>query len=354
MPVSILFGSVRLGVTFTFERFEESCGGPRVGYVYNSPPNWPKPPEGWRPPEGWAADPAWGPPPPDWQFWIWADETPTPAAPAATTPAAPTDAASPYRTSAASHPTPAPYPTAPYPTAVQAPPPRRRSGITWILAGGAALFGLVLILVVVAALGGAGDDPESQNAAATASRNAEEREAEASASAEASARAEASASAEASAAAAAAAAEEQRRAEEEQRRAEEEQRRAAEQAALQDPASYAAISDRDYALVVRDPDSFIGKKYVLFGVVTQFDAATGIDTFLANTSATNQASWWDYDTNTMITTDNPPLIAPVVEDDIVQMYVEVLGSFSYDTQIGGNTTVPLFKVNMIQVIGSSD
>jgi len=35
------------------------------------------------------------------------------------------------------------------------------------------------------------------------------------------------------------------------------------------------------------------------------------------------------------------------------MYVTVSGALSYDTQIGGSTTVPEFEVNIIKVIGQS-
>jgi hypothetical protein len=38
---------------------------------------------------------------------------------------------------------------------------------------------------------------------------------------------------------------------------------------------------------------------------------------------------------------------------LVKMYVEVGGSISYDTQIGGNTTVPSVLVNIIKVTGSA-
>ena len=36
-----------------------------------------------------------------------------------------------------------------------------------------------------------------------------------------------------------------------------------------------------------------------------------------------------------------------VEGDIVQMNVVVMGSYSYDTQAGGNTTVPSFSIAKI-------
>lgn len=44
----------------------------------------------------------------------------------------------------------------------------------------------------------------------------------------------------------------------------------------------------------------------------------------------------------------------IVQDDIVKMYVEVVGSMSYDTQMGGTTTVAEFQVNIIKRIGTSE
>ena len=46
--------------------------------------------------------------------------------------------------------------------------------------------------------------------------------------------------------------------------------------------------------------------------------------------------------------------ADFVQDDVVQMKVISLGSYSYDTQAGGNTTVPLFQVSKITHKGSCE
>ncbi|MDM7488819.1 hypothetical protein QT969_10995 [Rhodococcus sp. CSLK01-03] len=119
-----------------------------------------------------------------------------------------------------------------------------------------------------------------------------------------------------------------------------------------DPATYQEISERDFALLVKDPDAFSGRKIVVYGRVTQFDSATGTDRFRADTAAVLQDSPYDYDENTAIEADDPALVADVVEDDIVKMYVEVDGSYSYDTQIGGRTTVPKFTVNIIELMPS--
>jgi hypothetical protein len=41
------------------------------------------------------------------------------------------------------------------------------------------------------------------------------------------------------------------------------------------PSTYENISPRDFAVLVKDPDVSKGRKTIVYGVVTQFDAATG-------------------------------------------------------------------------------
>lgn len=118
----------------------------------------------------------------------------------------------------------------------------------------------------------------------------------------------------------------------------------------ENPAAYEVLSERDFALLVKDPDSAVGRKIVLFGVVTQFDAATGTRQFRADTGPIQLDSAYAYNQNTAVEARDAALVADVVEDDVVKMYVEVGGSVSYDTQIGGRTTVPGVIVNMIELV----
>jgi hypothetical protein len=126
---------------------------------------------------------------------------------------------------------------------------------------------------------------------------------------------------------------------------------AAAEAARMDKSTYPAISSRDYQIVVRDPAAHIGRKMVVYGRVTQYDAATGLEHMLARTDA-NEVDVYDYDINTMLegTRDT---FAPVVEDDLITIYADVIGSYSYDTQAGGNTTVPKLRANMVEVTGTA-
>ncbi|BBX69723.1 hypothetical protein [Mycolicibacterium psychrotolerans] len=116
-----------------------------------------------------------------------------------------------------------------------------------------------------------------------------------------------------------------------------------------DPTMYQPLSARDFAiLVTKDPDSARGHKIIIYGSVTQADAAMGPDAFRAIVMGKPHAEE-AYKTNAVITANDPSIIANIVAGDQVTMYVEVVGSFTYDTQIGGKTTVPLFRVNIINV-----
>lgn len=120
--------------------------------------------------------------------------------------------------------------------------------------------------------------------------------------------------------------------------------------------SYATLSSRKFKLLTKDPDSYIGKTYVIYGEITQFDAATGTDTFRADTGPKKlriSYGYVDYDQNSFLQGVESKL-KKLVEGDCFKAKVTVLGSFSYDTQAGGNTTVPLFQVDSISVYGSTD
>ena len=116
---------------------------------------------------------------------------------------------------------------------------------------------------------------------------------------------------------------------------------------------YKRLSDRSWAKLVKNPDNNTGKAYEIWGCIFQFDAATGTDAFLAQASNKKQEYWFsDGENAAFVGTDDK--LADFVEDDVVQMKVISLGSYSYDTQAGGNTTVPKFEVRKITHKGSCD
>ncbi|SCG54907.1 hypothetical protein [Micromonospora zamorensis] len=115
------------------------------------------------------------------------------------------------------------------------------------------------------------------------------------------------------------------------------------------PPSYKTLTERQWKLIAKDPDGYLGKTYVVYGRVTQFDAATGTDSFRADVAHRRMAEDYDYETNTILNGSESDL-DNLVEDDIFRANVTVLGSFSYDTQTGGETTVALLQVDSIKVL----
>lgn len=113
---------------------------------------------------------------------------------------------------------------------------------------------------------------------------------------------------------------------------------------------YKKLTARSWALIAKDPNAHASEAITVYGVVTQFDSATGTDTFRADVDGVKHSAYYDYPTNTILTSDVGTLM-DVVDGDIFTAKVLVLGSLSYDTSIGGSTTVPQLFVSSIKVIG---
>jgi len=114
-----------------------------------------------------------------------------------------------------------------------------------------------------------------------------------------------------------------------------------------------AITDRQWALIAKAPASHVGERIVVFGKVTQFDAATGTGTFRGNVGGVKLPVTYgfvNYPTNSMISGDVNGL-ATLVEGDIFRGEVTVTGALIYNTTPGGNTTVPALTKTAYQVIG---
>lgn len=120
-----------------------------------------------------------------------------------------------------------------------------------------------------------------------------------------------------------------------------------------DLTKYTEIGDQDFALLVKDPSSVKGKQFLLYGVVTQFDAASGKCNFLAATSNRVQTDAFGYLQNTWLTGGDGQskcdLLKNVVQDNLVKLWVTGNGAYSYNTQAGGNTTVPRFQVDQVEI-----
>lgn len=119
-------------------------------------------------------------------------------------------------------------------------------------------------------------------------------------------------------------------------------------------ADFPALGEREWAIIAKNPDVKTGQRVVVYAEVSQFDAATGPEAFLAWTEATQGFETFDFsaDTPVFYYGKSARQLENVIEGDFVKVWGTVEGSFSYDTQAGGNTTVPLISVEFIEVYGS--
>lgn len=115
-----------------------------------------------------------------------------------------------------------------------------------------------------------------------------------------------------------------------------------------------APTEREWAKVVKDPDAYTDKYYVVYGEITQFDAATGTDTFRADVAHKNTTEYGFFDGDNCILTGMEELLSDYVEGDVFKATIRVDSAFSYDTSIGGNMTVPLLEVINIKRVGHND
>lgn len=121
-------------------------------------------------------------------------------------------------------------------------------------------------------------------------------------------------------------------------------------------ADYEDLTAREFAKVVRDPDAHVGEKMLLFGEVFQFDSMTGPDQFLAwvdgdRDTEGEEYGFVSYDHTAFLTDEQlESQLGDVVEGDHFAAYATVVGSFDYDTQIGGSTTAAEFTVEKIKVL----
>lgn len=118
--------------------------------------------------------------------------------------------------------------------------------------------------------------------------------------------------------------------------------------------TYKKLTTRELAQIVRDPDAAVGDRVVLFGVVTQADAITGVCAMLASVGTEQDDTGFDYALNAYFVAgdgvDDCPVLRDVVEGDHVRLEVTGDGSLAYDTQAGGTTTVPLFQVDSVKML----
>ena len=112
--------------------------------------------------------------------------------------------------------------------------------------------------------------------------------------------------------------------------------------------------------VLKNPDGLEGECFVLHARIVQFDSATGPCSFHADIARNYSADWWDYDNrstfgyaNNEIASSliiNCPQLDNIDVDDYVKVWATVLGSYTYETTLGGSNTVPSFRIEKVDLI----
>lgn len=121
-----------------------------------------------------------------------------------------------------------------------------------------------------------------------------------------------------------------------------------------DLSEFEELDERSLAQIVKAPDDHIGRQVILYGTITQLDAATGPCFVRVSIAHAPQDDWYDYDHNSVgFAGDGEsecPVLGPLVADDEVKLWVTIGGSLSYDTQIGGSATVPAYLIAEAELV----
>lgn len=117
--------------------------------------------------------------------------------------------------------------------------------------------------------------------------------------------------------------------------------------------SHHAVSSRQWLEIVKDPGAAKGQCVTVYGEVSQFDSVTGDSVFRGQAGGVKAATslgFASYPTNALFDGDAKAL-GVLVQDDLFTAQVTVAGSQSYDTTLGGKTTVPVFRVDSVTRTG---
>lgn len=119
---------------------------------------------------------------------------------------------------------------------------------------------------------------------------------------------------------------------------------------------YSPMGERDLALIVKEPNSYKGKRVVVFARVTQFDSATGSCKFLGSSSTTQEDVSRSFGNNAVFSGGAGSVscaqLKDVVEKDEVKVLATVQGAYTYQARLGGSLTVPELAIDQIELLNS--
>jgi hypothetical protein len=109
-------------------------------------------------------------------------------------------------------------------------------------------------------------------------------------------------------------------------------------------AIYANLSEREWALIAKDPIGNSGKLIIVYGYITQFDAATGLNQFRADVSGINARNNYGFTGDNTFVSGDANMLKNFVAKDYFTAKVIVRGSKTYTTTLNGSITVPQLEI----------
>ncbi|MFJ3405060.1 DUF4190 domain-containing protein [Promicromonospora sp. NPDC090134] len=119
------------------------------------------------------------------------------------------------------------------------------------------------------------------------------------------------------------------------------------------PEEFVRLDAAQWASIAKDPDKAQGRAVVVFAEVMQFDSTTGPDRFLAGAGVDQPGSAYELETQSVFVAEEA-LLGGVEAGDVLKVHAVVDGSFTYENQIGGASTVPALTVAKIEDVGLAD
>ncbi len=111
-----------------------------------------------------------------------------------------------------------------------------------------------------------------------------------------------------------------------------------------------------YKTIAREPEKYKGKLAKFTGEVVQvmesgwLDALLGNNTYTLRVNVTKSGSYYSYYKDTVYVTYEPTDGEPkILEGDIITMYGELDGDYTYSTVLGSSVTVPAFIAKYIKI-----
>ena len=114
---------------------------------------------------------------------------------------------------------------------------------------------------------------------------------------------------------------------------------------------YAEISQRDWQLIVKDPNGNQSRYVIIYGRITQFDSITGLGSMRAEIFGTQEELNKSYSLgdNTFLTGSNS-ILKNFVAKDKFRAHVMIAGTYTYTTALNAKMTVPLLTISSIELL----